>query len=145
MNPRLLLTMTVFHTLVVYLLCAALLLWHWPRLWLPVFALFLGLLTGLVDLQSQEPQLPALLLLASGFFMASARPREAWLWPLLIAPWIPVLGLARAALEFTSWSQALISAVAFVPAFIGAGAGALVARAGRFQIQILDSSASSKS
>ena len=125
-DPQVLLTFITFHALVAYLLIMGALLVRWPRLWLGALAVFFGLFSALVDLQVHEPQLPALLLTAGGFFLASANPRNWWRWALLIGLWVPVLNLIRAKVSDAPVSSALASLMALVPAFLGSLLGGAV-------------------
>ena len=135
-DSQFLFTFAGFRLLLAYLVIAAMLLCRRPDMWLRLFAIFLGLLAGFVDLQSHEPQLPALLLVASSFFVSVARPRHAWEWALLIGLWVPVASVARAAAGFGIVPHTFTAFIALVPAFFGAYAGVLVAWFGtRFQPQ----------
>lgn len=123
-----------FHLLVLVLLAIAVVLCFRRQLWLPLLALFLGLLIGFIDLLSREPQLPALMLLAAGFFVAYAQPRHAWRWALLIGIWVPAGGLIRWALKTPAAEPTVHPAaglLALAPALLGAYGGALAAWAGR--------------
>ncbi len=122
-----------FHTLVVVLLAIAVSLCFRPLLWLPLLAVFLGLLTGFIDLLSHEVQLPALMLLASSFFVAFARPLHPWRWALLIGVWLPAGGLIQQLALKTSApppGHAALSLLALVPAMLGAYGGAFAASMG---------------
>lgn len=130
MPPQTLFTVITFNLMILFLPVAAFLLLKWPRLWHLLLALYLGLLVGLTDLRTDDPQLPVLLLLTFGLFLGFARPQAAWRWALVLGLWIPVLGwIARAAgVTNAQFSDVLFSLVALVPALIGAYAGVLVRR-----------------
>jgi hypothetical protein len=122
--------MITFYLMVLCVPVAAFLLFKWPPLWHLLLALYLGLLVGLTDLRTDDPQLPALLLITFGLFLGFAQPKAAWRWALVLGLWIPVLGLIARAAGVTNaqFSDVLFSLVALVPALIGAYAGVLVRR-----------------
>ena len=127
MSTQLLFTMIVFNSLVVFLPIAAILLWLKPNLWLPLLTAFLGILIGLSDLRS-EVQLTFLLLLVFGFFAGYAKPKNAWVWALLLGVWVPLAEFTALAigLKLSYRPDILASCVALVPAFIGAYAGVFI-------------------
>ena len=120
--------MIVFNSLVLFLPMAAILLWLKADLWLPLLTMFLGVIIGLIDLTSAEPQLPALLLLAIGFFAGYAKPKYAWVWALLLGIWVPLAEFTTLAIgmKLTDRPDILASSIALVPAFVGAYGGAFV-------------------
>jgi len=130
MPPQTLFTVVTFNLMILFLPVAAFLLFKWPRLWHLLLALYLGLLVGLTDLRTDDPQLPALLLITFGLFLGFAQPTAAWRWALVLGLWIPFLGLIARAAGVTNaqFSDVLFSLVALVPALIGAYAGVLVRR-----------------
>jgi len=130
MPPQTLFTVIIFNLMILFLPVAAFLLFKWPRVWHLLLALYLGLLVGLTDLRTDDPQLPALLLITFGLFLGFAQPQAAWRWALVLGLWIPVLGLIARAAGVTNaqFSDVLFSLVALVPALIGAYAGVLVRR-----------------
>ncbi len=143
MNPQLIVTVVGFHSLFAYLVVVAVLLIPWPQLWLTLMTLFFGMLAGFIDIHANDPQLPALLLLAGGFFAASVRPRRAWVWPFLLGPWIPLAGFWKAVTLGAPAGGAIAGLVAFVPAFLGAGMGVLVTW-GRAKLGVKNSAISLK-
>jgi hypothetical protein len=130
MPPQTLFTVIVFNLMVLSVPVTAFLLFKWPGLWHLLLALYLGLLTGLTDLRTDDPQLPILLLITFGLFLGFAQPKAAWRWSLCLGLWVPVLGLIAFAAKVTSGqlSDVLISSVVLVPALIGVYAGVLVKR-----------------
>jgi hypothetical protein len=130
MPPQTLFTMITFYSMVLFVPLAAFLLVARPRLWHLLLALYLGLIVGLTDLRTDDPQLPILLLITFGLFLGFAQPKAAWRWALVLGLWIPVLGvIARAAgVTNAQFSDVLFSLVVLVPAVIGAYAGVLVRR-----------------
>jgi hypothetical protein len=126
MHQLLLYTIIPFHLLVVFLLVAMFLLSKRPQLWYHLLALFTGLVVGFIDLHSDEIQLPALLLLAFGFFLGFAQPKNAWRWALYLGIWVPIFGNLRIFIEGTPdklISEGLGSLLALLPAFLGVYAG----------------------
>ncbi len=91
-------------------------------------AALLGGAIALLDRGQEEVQPAALLLLVCSFALALARPRDAWAYALLVGAGVPVLDLVTRAQGIPPpWpSQPGSSLVALIPAFIGAGAGALL-------------------
>ncbi len=130
MPPQTLFTVIIFNLMILFLPVAAFLLFKWPRLWHVLLALYLGLLVGLTDLRTDDPQLPALLLITFGLFLGFAQPRAAWRWALVLGLWIPVLGLiARTAgVTDAQFSDVLVSLVVLVPALVGVYAGVFLGR-----------------
>ncbi len=127
MSTQLLFTVIVFNSLVLFLPIAAILLWRKPDLWLPLLTAFLGVLVGLSDLRS-DVQLTALLLLVFGFFAGYAKPQYAWVWALLLGIWVPLAEFTALAIgmKLSYRPDILASAIALVPAFIGAYGGVFV-------------------
>jgi hypothetical protein len=132
--PRdILFTVVVFNSLLLFVPIAMLLLYMRPRLWHYLFALFLGLVIGWLDLHSVEVQPTVLLLLVFGLFLGFAQPRHAWRWALLLAIWVPLGGFAAQVAGLRTAAPAepgvIASFIAFIPALVGAYGGALVNRA----------------
>ena len=127
MTTQVLFTMIVFNSLVLFLPVAAILLWLKADLWLPLLTIFLGIIIGLSDLRS-DVQLTALLLLVFGFFAGYARPKYAWVWALLLGIWVPLAEFTALAigLKLSYRPDILASAIALVPAFVGAYAGVFI-------------------
>jgi hypothetical protein len=115
-------TVILFHTLVASFILAGVAVGARPSLWHYALALFLGLLVGFINLRTNEIQLPALLVLAFGFFLGSSQPRRAWRRTLLIAIWIPCGEFIRAVVQANGviqLSDTLTSCVSFVFGFTG--------------------------
>ena len=144
MNSNLQFTFISFHVLVVLVVSSGLVLACWPRFWFPMLAAFLGALTAFIDQHSREAQLPALLLLAGGLFLGTARPRHAWRWALALSVWVPAENLLRGLMPFgvKTGPQILSSCLALVPALIGAYSGVLVAWIGSRRNPTVSSNAS---
>ena len=128
MSDQVLFNMIVFNSLVLFLPMAAVLLWLKADLWLPLLTMLFGVITGLIDLNSTEPQLSALMLLAIGFFAGYVKPNYAWVWALLLGIWVPLAEFTTLAIgmKLAYRPDILASSIALVPAFIGAYGGAFV-------------------
>ncbi|HEX7588077.1 MAG TPA: hypothetical protein VF478_07170 [Anaerolineae bacterium] len=127
MSTQVLFTVIVFNSLVILLPVAAVLLWLKADLWLPLLTMFLGIIIGLSDLRN-DVQLAALLLLAFGFFAGYAKPNYAWVWALLLGIWVPLAEFTALAigLKLSYRPDILASAIALIPAFVGAYAGVAI-------------------
>ncbi len=129
MNTQLAFTVIGFHLLVIFLPIAMFILFKWPQAWHHMIALFLGLLTGYINLHSDEVQFPVLLLLVFGFFIAFSQPKGAWQFALLLAMWIPAGQFIRIFVEGRTegiWQEGFFSLVAFIPSLIGTYVGVAV-------------------
>lgn len=129
MNQQILFTMIWFHSLVLFLPLSMFLLYKWPKLWHHLLAIFLGIITGLIDLQSDEIQLPALLLIIFGFFLGFGQPKGAWIWAIFLSIWIPAFEMASIISQGTYeklFDQGIFSFIAIIPAMIGAYAGVII-------------------
>jgi len=92
MSNQTLFTVITFNMMILFVPVTAFALFRWPRLWHVLLALYLGLLVGLTDLRSDDPQLAALLLITFGLFLGFAQPKAAWRWALILGPWSPASG-----------------------------------------------------
>lgn len=126
MSHALMITVTGFHILVVALPAVILVAYLRPALLGWCMAFYLGLLTGFINLESNEVQFPVMLLLAFGFFMGfQIREHVVWL-PVVLAVWVPAGQFIRLALDPASGSilgDGLASLAAFVPAAFGTAMG----------------------
>ena len=133
MSTETLFTVVIFNSLVLFVPIAMLLLYLRPQLWHYLFALFLGLVIGWMDMHSVEVQPTVLLLLVFGMFLGFAQPRHAWRWALLLAVWVPLGGFLAQFAGLRTAAPAepgvIASFIAFIPAFVGAYGGVLVRRA----------------
>ena len=119
-------TVLWFNSLVLFLPISMLLLYKWPDLWHLLLSLFLGILTGIFDLRTDEIQFPALLLLVFGFFLGFSQPKNAWRWALMLGVWVPTFEMARIVMEGSMdkfISEGIGSLLALVFAFAGSYAG----------------------
>ena len=129
MNPQVLFTMTWFHTLVLFLPLAMVLLYKWPKLWHNLLSIFLGIIIGLIDLHSDEVQFTVLLLLIFGLFLGFNQPKGAWKWAIMLSIWIPILGIASIIVGGSYeklFNEGIFSCIAVVPAMIGVYAGVAI-------------------
>jgi hypothetical protein len=129
MFSHILFTVAWFHALALFLPMSMFLLYKWPKLWHHLLALFLGILIAVVDIKTDDVQLPALFLLAFGFFLGFSEPKKPWRWAIILAVWIPFVGFAKLILEGAGYRliwECAPSLMAFLPALIGAYAGALL-------------------
>ena len=129
MDTSILKTVIGFHTLVIFLPVAALILYIWPQAWHYLLTLFLGLLIAFIDLQTDEVQFPALLLLTFGFFFGFAESRGAWRWAVILGVCLPLAHLLRIVIEGDGErvvTEGAGSLLALVFAFLGTYAGVAI-------------------
>jgi hypothetical protein len=95
-------------------------------LWL--VALAAVLLIGYVNLNNNEVQAPAFLIVGFGAVLGFAHPRRAWAWALMLGLAIPVSYILGFMVNYPIVDRPhdlYPTLIALVPAFIGAYAGAL--------------------
>jgi len=129
MNLKLIFTMTGFHLLVALVPLAMLLVYARPVLHRWMLMVYLGVLTGFINLQTDEVQFPALLLIAFGFFLGYQERERIWMVPLVLAIWVPLGQFIRLWVDPASGSfigDGLMSILAFIPAIAGTAAGYVV-------------------
>ena len=129
MNLKLMFTVTGFHILVALVPLSMFLVYARPALHRWMLMVYLGALTGFINLQSDEVQYPALLLIAFGFFLGYQERKKIWLIPVGLAVWVPLGQFIRLWLDPSSGSligDGLMSFLAFIPASAGAAAGYIV-------------------
>jgi hypothetical protein len=124
-------TIVTFHAMVLFLPAAALALYRRPSLWPYLLAGFTGYFIALIDLQTDEVQLPALLLLVFSLFIGFNNRTSPWRWGILLGGWIPVTQFVRIGLQHRAElvlgeGVGSLAAVAF--AMAGAYAGSAVRR-----------------
>jgi hypothetical protein len=129
MNTDRLFTMATFYAMVLFLPAAALALYRKPSLWPFLLAGFTGYFVALIDLQTDEVQLPAVLLLVFSLFIGFNNRTSAWRWGVLLGGWIPAMQFVRIGLEqgngrFFQEGVGSLAAVAF--AMAGAYAGSAI-------------------
>jgi len=130
MPVKLLFTIIGFNSLFLIFLAAIVIVYLRPQRWDGMLALFLGWLTGFINIESSEVQFPLLLLLSFGFFVGYARSKSAWRNAFILALFVPLSQFAW--IIATHKYEAVISEgvgslMAFVPAFAGAYVGKSVA------------------
>ena len=98
------------------------------RVLLFLLAALLGAGIGLFDRGQSQVQPVVLLLFACAFGLAFARPKDAWVYGLVVGSGVPIVELVGRILNLPApWPSAPGASVfAFVPALLGAGAGALL-------------------
>ncbi|MDB6131371.1 MAG: hypothetical protein JWM04_2478, partial [Verrucomicrobiales bacterium] len=113
---------------VISFLVAAVTLRFRPQWWLHFLMAFLGLLTGCLNLSVSEAQAIAFMLLVFGFFSGFAASRRPWVFPIILATWVPgVLVIALFAGVVRGAPYVVPQAfLAFVPASVGTALGVLV-------------------
>ena len=129
MNHNTIVTIAGFYLLAILLPVSVLLLARMPNLWHHLFALFLGMLVGYLDLHSDDPQFAVLLLLVFGFFLGYSHTTNAWRWALLLGVWVPIFGILKILYDGTTdrlVSDGVFSLLALVPAFIGVYVGVFI-------------------
>ncbi len=92
-------------------------------------AMLFGLVTGYVNIHSDEVQAPVLSILVFTFLLGCLDPRRAWLWALILGGAVP-LSYALApifgySVPYPPDPNIFASFIAFIPAFLGAYAGVL--------------------
>ncbi len=101
----------------------------WSAVWPWLFWALWGAWLAVLDLHDDEVQPAALLLFLGGFVLGFARPRRWWAWATGLALWIIVEPVIADVFHLTMAFPANAGAVlAFVPALLGAGAGAALAK-----------------
>jgi lipopolysaccharide export LptBFGC system permease protein LptF len=109
------------------------------KLWTIIGAVSLGLVAGWVDIHNDEVQPAALLVLAFSFSFSAANPRRAWLIALIMGGCIPLVAYVARVFGIQPvgpapdpwWSGIAVPLIlAFVAAYLGAGFGWLLGRAG---------------
>lgn len=95
MHSHIWFTVISFHSMAAYIPLSAILLYWKPALWPYLFSMFSGLMIAFFDIGAAEVQVPALLLIAFGFFTGYASPGRAWRWGLLTGIWVPAFHIVR--------------------------------------------------
>ncbi len=130
MPVKLLFTIFGFNLLVVIFLVGVVVVYFRPNQFGVMTSLFLGWLTGFINLGTSEPQLPVLLLLAFGFFLGFAAPKCVWKQAVVLGLFVPLsqfiwIGVTHQSELFLS--DGVGSLIAFIPAFGGTYLGKLIA------------------
>lgn len=107
---------------------------------LTVVALTGGAWIGYADSRSDDAFITVGLLIGLSFLLGLAGPRRPWVWPPLVALWVPMLdivlprvGLApqRPGEHFSLLSALAVAGLTMLVCFVGAYAGAMLAWAAR--------------
>jgi hypothetical protein len=137
MPAKLLFTIIGFNVLVVIFLAGVVVAYFRPNQFGMAASLFLGWLTGFINLETSEPQFPVVLLLAFGFFLGFTTPKSVWKLALVLGLFVPLsqfiwIGVTHQNELFLS--DGVGSLIAFLPAFGGAYLGKFIAGAHRTKI-----------
>jgi hypothetical protein len=104
----------------------------WRIAWPWLFWVLWGAWLAVSDLRNDDVQPAVVELLAGAFVLGFARPRQWWAWGLLLGAWVPaepVVSRLAGIPPLTPFTAG--AALAFIPALVGAGAGAWVSSARR--------------
>lgn len=137
MPAKLLFTIIGFNSLVVIFLAGVVVVYFRPNQFGMMASLFLGWLTGFINLSTSEPQFPVLLLLAFGFFLGFTTPKSAWKQAMLLGVFVPLSQFIWIVVTHQSdlfLSDGVGSLIAFVPAFGGTYLGKIIAGAHRAKL-----------
>jgi len=101
----------------------------WSAAWPWLFWALWGAWLAVLDLHNDEVQPTVLLLLVGGFVLGLARPRRWGAWAIGLGLWVVAEPLiARAFHLAMAYPPNAGAVLAFIPAGLGTGAGAAVAR-----------------
>jgi hypothetical protein len=130
MPAKLLFTIIGFNSLVVIFLAGVVVVYFRPNLFGMMASLFLGWLTGFINLGTSEPQFPVLLLLAFGFFLGFTTPKSVWKQAIVLGLFVPLSQFIW--IEVTNqnelfFSDGVGSLISFLPAFGGVYLGKFIA------------------
>ncbi|MGA9405794.1 MAG: hypothetical protein WBW71_01550 [Bacteroidota bacterium] len=130
MPARLFITVIGFNFLVVIFLAGVVVVYFRPHHFGIMASLFFGWLTGFINLGTSEPQFPALLLLAFGFFLGFTTPKSIWKYAVILGVFVPLsqfISILVTDQKELLFSDGVGSFVAFLPAFGGAYLGKVIA------------------
>ena len=130
MPAKLLFTIIGFNSLVVIFIAGVVVVYFRPNLFGMMASLFLGWLTGFINLSTSEPQFPVLLLLAFGFFLGFTTPKSVWKQAIVLGLFVPLSQFIW--IEVTNqnelfFSDGVGSLISFLPAFGGVYLGKFIA------------------
>ncbi len=120
-----------FHIVALLLFGSMLLLSRRPAMLYQLLAAVLGLVAGLIDVNSDDVQVTVLLLLLFGYFLGFARRTETWQLGMLLGMWVPLFAVIRAfALGGPGHflPEGVGSLISLIPAFGGVYLGAAIRR-----------------
>ncbi|HTR81984.1 MAG TPA: hypothetical protein VMM58_10175 [Bacteroidota bacterium] len=130
MPAKLLVTIIGFNSLAVIFLAAIIIIYLRPGQFGIMASVFLGWLTGFINLGSTEAQFPVLLLLAFGFFIGFITQKKVWKYAFILGAFVPLSEIVSIAVLHpdASWfADGAGSLIAFVPAFMGVYLGKFIA------------------
>ena len=130
MPAKLLFTIVGFNLLVVIFLVGVVVTYFRPNQFGMMASLFLGWLTGFINLSTSEAQFPVLLLLAFGFFLGFTTPKSVWKQAIVLGLFVPLSQFIW--IEVTNqnelfFSDGVGSLISFLPAFGGVYLGKFIA------------------
>jgi len=126
--------MVGFNFLALIFLAGVIVVYFWPGRFGMMASLFLGWLTGFINLGTSEAQFTVLLLLAFGFFLGFTSPKDAWQHALLLGIFVPLsqfIWIVATHQKELVISDGIGSFIAFFPAFGGAYLGKFLANVHR--------------
>jgi hypothetical protein len=130
MPAKLLFTIIGFNSLVVIFLAGVVVVYFRPNLFGMMASLFLGWLTGFINLSTSEPQFPVLLLLAFGFFLGFTTPKSVWKQAIVLGLFVPLSQFIWIEVTHQNelfFSDGVGSLISFLPAFGGVYLGKFIA------------------
>ena len=130
MPAKLLFTIIGFNSLVVIFLGGVVVVYFRPNQFGMMAALFLGWLTGFINLSTSEAQFPVLLLLAFGFFLGFTTPKNVWKQAIVLGLFVPLSQFIWIEVMHQNelfFSDGVGSLISFLPAFGGVYLGKFIA------------------
>ena len=130
MSIKLLFTIVGFNLLVVIFLVGVVVTYFRPNQFGMMASLFLGWLTGFINLSTSEAQFPVLLLLAFGFFLGFTTPKSVWKQAIVLGLFVPLSQFIWIEVTHQNelfFSDGVGSLISFLPAFGGVYLGKFVA------------------
>ena len=130
MPAKLLFTIVGFNLLVVIFLVGVVVTYFRPNQFGMMASLFLGWLTGFINLSTSEAQFPVLLLLAFGFFLGFTTPKSVWKQAIVLGLFVPLSQFIWIEVTHQNelfFSDGVGSLISFLPAFGGVYLGKFVA------------------
>jgi hypothetical protein len=130
MPVKLLFTIVGFNLLVVIFLVGVVVVYFRPNQFGMMAALFLGWLTGFINLSTSEAQFPVLLLLAFGFFLGFTTPKNVWKQAIVLGLFVPLSQFIWIEVMHQNelfFSDGVGSLISFLPAFGGVYLGKFIA------------------
>lgn len=130
-----------FNFLALIFLAGIIVVYFWPGRFGMMASLFLGWLTGFINLGTSEVQFTVLLLLAFGFFLGFTTPKDVWKHALLLGVFVPLsqfIWIAATLQKELVISDGIGSLIAFLPAFGGVYLGRFLAKLHRIKPGSMD-------